>query len=541
MRLRVLLTMSLLAVIIGNTSGAFADTISRTTVNQADDKSGFQVHFIYVLPKGTVDRQWDTNGTISGWIIEAQTWLQKNLGRQISIDTFNGKPDISFLPSQYSLQELCRTCGTESKVAVEAYSQDSTLRKAKTLFFIFSETLGAGNCGWATRPGNTALSHGDPALSNCFSGATSAGISSKAQIIVHELFHSFGVRHTCINDSDLMIGTPECTIDRNTFRRVLTTLDKPRKNYIGGSASGVDLLTMPIWSDGTGSQANVQSNATSGNKYLPTLNDGTIYAVVGQISPPFEWDWDKNDPSSTTGFIDCLMVSNNQTINGSIDRTGCTFAVPSNWRVGASFTVTEKFSLGPFFGSVQVSGTLARADFTITPCTNYVCYQSGSYDLEFPVCFPSSTPKIFVQQIINGIWTTVGDAKLINNLCHSTDFPYSASYSTSFLDKGDYQFRWAYPTGAITTGSRNPIINVSVIGVQDSEPSKDQVAAAQLNGILLSTAADKAAADKAAADKAAADKAAAAKKKTTITCIKGKLTKKVAAVNPKCPSGYKKK
>jgi hypothetical protein len=54
--------------------------------------------------------------------------------------------------------------------------------------------------------------------------------------------------------------------------------------------------------------------------------------------------------------------------------------------------------------------------------------------------------------------------------------------------------------------------------------------------------ADRAAADKAAADKAAADKAAAdAKKKTTITCVKGKLTKKVTAVNPKCPSGYKKK
>jgi len=58
-------------------------------------------------------------------------------------------------------------------------------------------------------------------------------------------------------------------------------------------------------------------------------------------------------------------------------------------------------------------------------------------------------------------------------------------------------------------------------------------------------AADKAAADKAAADKAAADKAAADKatsvKKTTITCVKGKLIKKVTAVKPKCPAGYKKK
>lgn len=30
-------------------------------------------------------------------------------------------------------------------------------------------------------------------------------------------------------------------------------------------------------------------------------------------------------------------------------------------------------------------------------------------------------------------------------------------------------------------------------------------------------------------------------KKTTITCLKGKLTKKVTAINPKCPAGYKKK
>jgi CRISPR/Cas system type I-B associated protein Csh2 (Cas7 group RAMP superfamily) len=30
-------------------------------------------------------------------------------------------------------------------------------------------------------------------------------------------------------------------------------------------------------------------------------------------------------------------------------------------------------------------------------------------------------------------------------------------------------------------------------------------------------------------------------KKTTITCVKGKVTKKVTAVKPKCPTGYKKK
>jgi hypothetical protein len=37
----------------------------------------------------------------------------------------------------------------------------------------------------------------------------------------------------------------------------------------------------------------------------------------------------------------------------------------------------------------------------------------------------------------------------------------------------------------------------------------------------------------------AAEKAVA--KKTTITCVKGKLTKKVTAIKPKCPTGYKPK
>jgi hypothetical protein len=39
----------------------------------------------------------------------------------------------------------------------------------------------------------------------------------------------------------------------------------------------------------------------------------------------------------------------------------------------------------------------------------------------------------------------------------------------------------------------------------------------------------------------AAAKALAAKKKTTIICVKGKTSKKVTAVKPKCPTGYKKK
>jgi hypothetical protein len=46
---------------------------------------------------------------------------------------------------------------------------------------------------------------------------------------------------------------------------------------------------------------------------------------------------------------------------------------------------------------------------------------------------------------------------------------------------------------------------------------------------------------RAKAEAEAKAKLEALKKKSTITCVKGKLTKKVNAVNPKCPKGFKKK
>lgn len=51
----------------------------------------------------------------------------------------------------------------------------------------------------------------------------------------------------------------------------------------------------------------------------------------------------------------------------------------------------------------------------------------------------------------------------------------------------------------------------------------------------------KAAAELKAKQEAEATAKAAAAKKTTITCTKGKLIKKVTAVKPKCPSGYRKR
>ncbi len=104
----------------------------------------------------------------------------------------------------------------------------------------------------------------------------------------------------------------------------------------------------------------------------------------------------------------------------------------------------------------------------------------------------------------------------------------------------------------VATGIASLPIDVTISGgsnkIAEEKAAADKAAADK--AAADKAAADKAATDKAATDKAATDKAAAdllgqqkavASKKIILTCVKGKLTKKVIAVKPACPKGYKKK
>ena len=134
-------------------------------------------------------------------------------------------------------------------------------------------------------------------------------------------------------------------------------------------------------------------------------------------------------------------------------------------------------------------------------------------------------------------WEGMTQSQIANLVLDATD---SLDYYHTVSTSGALS---AIPAGA-------PVKSVIL---QERQAAADKAAADK--AAADKAAADKAAADKAAADKAAADKAAAAVltakrladskaialKKTTIYCIKGKVTKKVTAVKPFCPSGYKKK
>jgi len=100
-----------------------------------------------------------------------------------------------------------------------------------------------------------------------------------------------------------------------------------------------------------------------------------------------------------------------------------------------------------------------------------------------------------------------------------------------------------YPVGSIRYSWRNAA-EVNAAKAATDKAAGDQKAKQEADA---KAAADKVVAEAKAeaarilAEANAQAKATAAAKKTTITCVKGKLTKKVTAVKPVCPKGYKKK
>ena len=518
---------------------ATADPILRSQIDRPDDQTGFQIHLVYVVPKGSNDLKFDTNGQIDSWVKEGNDWLYSKVGRRIKFDFFQEVTDVSFLQSKFSVSELCNSCETNKKLKEEYVSQNLTFDDSKTLFFVVGDNLDKNSCGWGGI-GNLAIAHD---LANLKGGCNSAeskakrGISWPAYTITHELFHTFGIKHVCQDKSDLMLGTPECTIDKSTFGQVLTTLDFKSNQYVGSeSAFGIDILKMPIWSDNSGTYAYAEVNQISDTKFLPRLANGKIYAIVGQESKAFAWDWQRNFYPNLTS-VKCQLSSMGISILGRLIESSCVFEIPKNWRPGNPFTVTQSWTKGPWHGSAYVSGTLARQDLTITPCSNTVCYAGGKVGLMSSYCtsFPTD---VILQQLIDNKWINkVSVQQQANGLnCIGRNEYYSApDYTLNFEVTGTYIYRWFKPAERFISGYVGAPFAVLVNDVNAPEPDQSEIDAAQVKASELGKAADD-------ATKSASNTPMNSEvPKKTITCLQGKVVKKVTGVNPKCPSGYKKK
>jgi cell division septum initiation protein DivIVA len=190
----------------------------------------------------------------------------------------------------------------------------------------------------------------------------------------------------------------------------------------------------------------------------------------------------------------------------SVDLNGLTFTWPATLLAPQSFADEDKFAVEIKFKNNSTT------DFY------YVGYSSND---------PSGTPFIAFDSKFGVKAGTSGTMMIKLKMLSFLNFTGPATYGLTLCANTSRIEKETCTKGSVVI--INPIAKAAADKIlSDAKAVADKI---------LSDA--KAVTD--AKVQAVADAKAAAKKKTTITCIKGKLTKKVTAVKPKCPAGYKKK
>lgn len=230
--------------------------VARSFQDRKDEVREHSIHLVYVVPRGRLDRNLDTNGQIVLWQQMANNWLMKKIQKKIQFDTYEGKLDISFLASEYSTSDLSYENENNEKKEnspleklFAEFSKQSKIVDGKSYFFVVDGDLSNDYCGIANISGKIGLmdlSNGcwDETIDDLGVGT---GLSKGSKTLLHEVFHNFGVEHVCDDGNDLMKGG-ECPLERTKS----LLLDFDLRDYIGGSRAGVNVLDLRVWEDMSG-------------------------------------------------------------------------------------------------------------------------------------------------------------------------------------------------------------------------------------------------------------------------------------------------
>ena len=131
--------------------------------DRPDDVDGYQLHFIYAVPKDGRDDLLDVNGTIALSAEAMDNWLEGKTGHRLRYDTFQGQLDISFLPLDADSQTI-NDLDTDILAYIEHKIKTLGFDSSHKLFVVYYDgffTTQEGYCGLAAYPpegaGQTAV------------------------------------------------------------------------------------------------------------------------------------------------------------------------------------------------------------------------------------------------------------------------------------------------------------------------------------------------------------------------------------------------
>lgn len=426
---------------------------TRSLTDRPDDLTGPQVHLIYAIASDATDKNWDTNGQMNLWVEQAQSWLQTQVGKKLRFDTFQNDLDISFMRSKMTLAEM--RAGSDYEEGKSNAGKETTLDKLlrefltqspqrdykkapKTYMFYLSDPIKSGACGYANLTSAKGLGFSGP---GCWEGPQSDstspfGLSWPSQAIIHEVFHTYGVEHTCDTNSDLMRGA-NCT-GETAYAPLY--LDQDRKDYYGGEKSGVDISKLPIWLDAviTTPYATLKAKEI----YAPKVSNDYIF-VVGDKKSKISWEFDRIFFGSEGGYSECTLTNGKSTLTSTGSQSQCEFDIPLTWRGGTTATATTKVWLGPYYGEATSEIRLRNPENYYVACTNAACFVGESESLTTKFCYSTDYKNWNFEIYENGKWREVATSPSRKSTrCTDREYFEPEPVKQLYQNPGTFIYRW---------------------------------------------------------------------------------------------------
>jgi hypothetical protein len=191
--------------------------------------------------------------------------------------------------------------------------------------------------------------------------------------------------------------------------------------------------------------------------------------------------------------------------------------------------------------STCIKSSKTLAGFVTTNSTTYTAtppiYNEQTGTLDYKVASPHflADGKVF-----QGKYNLYIDSKVARCIYKFSNAPISASVSVTSADGGQQTI------ATTVVSEQSGWLHLSAAGFTFSSPTLKVKLTQDANAVAVQTPMPTASVEPKvpaanASPSASVAPIAETPKKLTITCVKGKVTKKVSAVSPKCPAGYKKK
>lgn len=193
--------------------------VARATQDMPDEEVGQQIHLVYAVPRGGIDRALDTSDRLRNSAAAINHWLGQQTGGSLRMkyDTYQGRLDITFvqLPrsdEEYDLHGVNKLVAIESDMRLMGQMQPG---KAYAVYYEGGNSRTCADAGSALDGHQTAVIYlrgleGVRGVNPCSNNVWGTGPTAQPQYLdfglLHEILHIAGIGHVSDSPYDLMYG-----------------------------------------------------------------------------------------------------------------------------------------------------------------------------------------------------------------------------------------------------------------------------------------------------------------------------------------------